>query len=75
MDNAGHLIFGVYNGGAEVDRQQCDYNDNAWHQVVGDLSSAGRCRLYVDGARVARDQALTTAASPTRATGGSAVTT
>ncbi|RYZ32103.1 MAG: LamG domain-containing protein, partial [Propionibacteriaceae bacterium] len=51
MDNAGHLIYGVYNGGTRTIQSSGTYNDGQWHQVVAELSSAGMV-LYVDGIKV-----------------------
>ena len=61
MDNAGHLIFGVYKNGdltASSSGAAGVYNDNHWHQVVATLSSSGMA-LYVDGALVAGNAATT----------------
>ncbi len=51
MDNAGHLIFGVYNNGVHTLTSPKTYNDGQWHQVVGTLSAAGMA-LYVDGKQI-----------------------
>ncbi|MBA8792666.1 PKD repeat protein [Friedmanniella endophytica] len=48
MDNAGHLVFGVYPGSVQVLTTSKTYNDGSWHHVVAELSPAGM-RLYVDG--------------------------
>ena len=37
MDNAGHVIFGVYNGATYTVTSPGTYNNNAWHHVVGTL--------------------------------------
>ena len=60
MDDAGHLYFGVYPGRVAVIESPKSYNDGAWHQVVATFSSAGMY-LYVDGALVASNTAVTTA--------------
>ena len=60
MDDAGHLYFGVYPGRVVVIESPKSYNDGAWHQVVATFSSAGMY-LYVDGALVASNAAVTTA--------------
>ncbi|MGI8867725.1 MAG: PKD domain-containing protein [Mycobacteriales bacterium] len=61
MDNAGHVIFGVYTGGVHIVPSPATYNDGAWHQIVASQDSANGMALYVDGKRVARDQSTTTA--------------
>jgi PKD repeat protein len=60
MDNAGHIIFGVYPGAARTVASSGTYRDGQWHHIVGTLSSAGLA-LYVDGARVGFDASVTTA--------------
>ncbi|WP_300681133.1 PKD domain-containing protein [Nocardioides sp.] len=59
MTNAGKLIFGVYNNTVSTLTSPASYNDNAWHHVVAEMSSAGMA-LYVDGVRVARRSDVTT---------------
>ena len=51
MDNAGHLTFGVYNGGANLITSSGSYNDDTWHQAVATMSTAGMA-LYVDGVQL-----------------------
>ncbi|HEY5822678.1 MAG TPA: PKD domain-containing protein [Propionibacteriaceae bacterium] len=51
MDNAGRLLFGVYNNGVRTVASPSSYNDGQWHQVVAQLSPAGMV-LYVDGIKV-----------------------
>jgi PKD repeat protein len=51
LDNAGHVIFGVYNGATNVISTGGTYRDGAYHQVVASLSPAGMA-LYVDGKQV-----------------------
>ncbi len=58
LDNAGHLIFGVYNNATFTLSTPGTYNDGKWHQVVGSMSAAGMV-LYVDGKRVATDPGTT----------------
>ncbi len=60
MDNAGHLIFGVYPGSVVTIASPSTYNDGKWHQVNATLSSAGMM-LYVDGKLVASNATTTTA--------------
>ncbi len=52
LDNAGHLIFGIYDGATRTVASPGTYNDGRWHQVAGTVSAAGMT-LYVDGVRVA----------------------
>ena len=61
MDNGGHLVFGVYNGGTKTVATTGVYNDGKWHQVVGTLSPTAGLTLYVDGAPVAAEPTYTTA--------------
>ena len=58
LDNAGHVIFGVYNNGTDAVSTPGTYNDGSWHQVVASLSPAGMV-LYVDGKRISRDTGTT----------------
>jgi PKD repeat protein len=51
MDNAGHVIFGVYNNGTDTVQTAGTYNDGQYHQVVGTMSAAGMI-LFVDGKKV-----------------------
>ena len=61
MDNAGHIIFGVYPGGVRtVSSGTKTYNDSQWHHIVASQGSAGMV-LYVDGQKVASDASTTTA--------------
>ena len=57
VDNAGRVVFGVYNGtAAEVTSPVgTSYLDGRWHLAVGTISSvlAGGQTLYVDGKQVA----------------------
>ncbi|WP_054010242.1 PKD domain-containing protein [Arthrobacter sp. ERGS1:01] len=48
MDNAGHIIFGVYNGTPSTLASTAKYNDGAWHMVTASLGPNGMA-LYVDG--------------------------
>lgn len=63
MDNAGHLIFGVYPGGVQTVQSSGTYNDGDWHYVVATLSSTKGMALYVDGKKVASNAAVTSAQS------------
>lgn len=58
MSGNGQLNFGVYPNAVKVVTSPvvstANYADNAWHQVVATLSSAGMA-LYVDGSLVASD--------------------
>jgi len=63
LDDAGHVLFGVYNGSVRTIASPLAYNDGQWHQVVGTMSSAGMV-LFVDGRRVGTNS--TTTASPIR---------
>ncbi len=51
LDNAGHVVFGVYNGGTNVITSTGTYNDGNYHQVVASLSTTGMV-LYIDGKRI-----------------------
>jgi PKD repeat protein len=61
MDNAGHLVFGVYPGGVRTVSTAGTYNDNNWHHVVATLDSGKGMVLYVDGKKVAADAGTTSA--------------
>ena len=58
MDAAGHVYFGVYNGGTRTLQTPGTYNNGAWHYVVASLSSAGMA-LYVDGRLVSTNPSVT----------------
>lgn len=59
LSNAGKLVFGVYPGSVKTVVSPLSYNDGAWHMATATLGAAGM-RLYVDGAQVAADAAVTT---------------
>jgi fibronectin type 3 domain-containing protein len=58
MTNSGQLIFGTYNGGADIIQTPKSYNDGAWHQVVATQGSGGMS-LYVDGVKVGSNPTTT----------------
>ncbi len=58
MDNAGHLIYGVYTGTTSTLATSATFNDNTWHHVVGTLSAAGM-NFYVDGKLVGHNATVT----------------
>jgi hypothetical protein len=64
MANNGELIFGVYPGEVKTINSTTTYKDGKSHYVVATLSSAGMF-LYVDGAQVASNSAVTSAQSYT----------
>ncbi|WP_460459432.1 Ig-like domain-containing protein [Angustibacter peucedani] len=47
LSDDGRVIFGVWNGNADVLVSNPGYNDGQWHHVVSTQSSAGM-RLYID---------------------------
>ena len=60
LTSAGKLAFYVNSGGAKTVTSAKAYNDGQWHQAVASLSSGGMA-LYVDGAQVASNTAVTSA--------------
>lgn len=58
MDTTGQVHFGVWNGGKRIIGSPKAYNDGRWHEVVSSLGSTGM-RLYIDGALVASNTAIT----------------
>ncbi len=48
LDSNGRVVFGVYDGNAQVISTSGSYRNGAWHHVVATLSPAGM-RLYLDG--------------------------
>ncbi len=60
LDNAGHLVYGTYNGVTQEVTSPGTYNDGLWHLVVAEVGSAGQ-QLWVDGSEVASNPAFTTA--------------
>ncbi|WP_405754578.1 DNRLRE domain-containing protein [Streptomyces sp. NBC_01020] len=49
LTDDGHLVFGVYTGGAQTVTAPGTYNNGAWHHVVATQGASGMA-LYVDGA-------------------------
>jgi hypothetical protein len=66
IDNAGKLVWAVNPTGSSVQyvTSAAAYNNGAWHQVVAEIGSAGQ-QIYVDGALVAHNNAVTGAQSYT----------
>lgn len=60
LDNAGKVSFGVNPGARQVVTSPTGYRDGQWHHVVGSVGPAG-LQLYVDGALVASNTAVTSA--------------
>ncbi|WP_370647276.1 LamG-like jellyroll fold domain-containing protein [Arthrobacter sp. zg-Y1116] len=58
MNNAGNLIFGVWNGSAQTLVSPATYNDDAWHHVVATQGPNGMV-LYVDGVQVGANEVTT----------------
>lgn len=61
LDSAGRIVFGVYPNAVRTLSTAAgkSYADGAWHHTVAVLSSSGM-RLYVDGALVGSNTAVTT---------------
>ncbi|MET0991660.1 MAG: LamG domain-containing protein [Lacisediminihabitans sp.] len=59
INTSGQAVFGVYNNGTQVITSSASVADGSWHHVVATLSTAGMY-LYVDGAQVASNPAMTT---------------
>ena len=59
LDDAGHIVYGVYSGGVRTVQSAGTYNDGQWHQVAAQLSPAGMV-LYVDGIKVGGAASVTT---------------
>jgi PKD repeat protein len=51
LDNAGHVVFGVYPNGVRTVASSGTFNDGAWHHVVATLSPVGM-KLWLDGVQV-----------------------
>jgi hypothetical protein len=60
LTGTGRVAFGVYVNGTRAVISPASYSDGRWHHAVATLSSAGM-RLYLDGALVAADAAVTSA--------------
>lgn len=60
LDDAGHLVYGTYNGATQEVTSPAAYNDGRWHLVVAEVGPAGQ-QLWVDGTEVAANAAFTTA--------------
>jgi hypothetical protein len=58
VDAAGHVVWGVWNGGDDQITSPGSYIDGAWHQVAASVGPTGM-RLYVDGTLVATNAAVT----------------
>lgn len=63
LASTGQLVFGVGSGNTTI-VSPGTYTDGSWHQAVATLGSTGM-RLYVDGALVASNTAVTAAQSYT----------
>ncbi len=67
LTNAGNLVFGVHPSARHTVVSPAAYRDGAWHQVVATLAPTGSpqagMRLYVDGALVASNASVVTAAT------------
>ena len=61
LDNAGHVVFGVYPGDTRTVSSPGVVNDGNWHHIVASLSSSNGMTLFVDGKKVAADASTTTA--------------
>lgn len=64
VDANGKLEFGVYPGSAKVVVSAATVTDGKWHHAAATLSSAGMV-MYLDGAQVGADTAVTTAENST----------
>ena len=58
MDNAGHILFGVYTGTSQTVASTAKYNNGAWHHVAATLGPNGMI-LLVDGVQVGQNPAVT----------------
>lgn len=61
LTDAGRLIFGVRPNSQRTVIFATGYNDNTWHHAVATLSLSTGMRLYLDGALVSSDAAVTSA--------------
>lgn len=61
LSPAGNLVFGVYPGSPVTIQSPRTYTDGLWHLADATLSPAGMA-LYIDGALVAANSAITTGA-------------
>ncbi len=61
IDSTGHVVFGVRNNATSEIQSPASFNDGNWHFVVATLSPSGGMNLYVDGAPVASNSAVTSA--------------
>ena len=60
LSNAGKVVFGVTSAGVkQVVGSATGQNDNTWHHAVATMSSGTGMRLYLDGALVASNAAVT----------------
>jgi hypothetical protein len=60
IDNAGHLVYGTYNGATDEVTSPGTYNNGLWHFVVAEIGPSGQ-QLWVDGSEVASNSAYTIA--------------
>jgi hypothetical protein len=60
LDNAGHVVFGIWTGSPTTLTSPGTVNDGKPHQLVASLGPAGG-RLYIDGVMVAANGSWTTA--------------
>lgn len=59
LQNDGKLVFGVYPGSEQRVTSTSSYNDGSWHQAVATLSPTAGMQLYVDGALIGSNAAVT----------------
>jgi len=69
LTDTGIVTFGVYPGAVQTITSPTGYLDGKWHQAVATLAPAGNAnpgmRLYIDGALVASNTAITSAEADT----------
>jgi hypothetical protein len=61
INTLGQLVFGTYNGAADVVTSTAKVNDGSWHQAVGTFSTAAGMSLYLDGSLVGSNAGYTVA--------------
>ena len=56
LNDAGQVIFGIWDSGAKIVQSEESYNDGEWHHAIGTHAVSKGRQLYVDGVLVGNDE-------------------
>jgi hypothetical protein len=60
MSDGGQIFFGLYPNAVKTISTTTSYADGSWHHAVATVSTTNGSNLYIDGALMATDAAMTT---------------